>query len=82
MKSEFASYDPVFANNSWASIKNACQNNRIPSTWQVGDTKELLGKDGNTYHIRLSDKQSGRYTYSNSTKTTKCSVRVLWNFLT
>lgn len=88
MKSEFLVLDPIFANNSWVSIKNACQNNLIPSTWQVGDTKELLGKDGNTYHIRLSDKQSGRYTYSSdSTKTTNAvfefvelpDIQTQWN---
>ena len=71
-KSDFEpSYDPVFSNNSWATIKRACQSGNIPSTWLVGDTKEMVGADGNTYTIRLVDKQSGRYTYSNDiTKTT------------
>ena len=62
--------DDTFGNNSWTAIKAVCQAGAIPSTWAVGDTKEITGKDGNTYHIRLVDKQSGRYNYSNSTLTT------------
>lgn len=72
------SYDPVFANNSWGLIKHACQNGKIPATWLVGDTKTFTGTDGNTYTIRLSDKQSGRYTYSSdNTKTTNAVFEVV-----
>ena len=35
----FASYDPVFANNTWEQIIEACQTNRVPDTWAVGDSK-------------------------------------------
>lgn len=55
-------YDPVFANNSWAQIKQAFDNDEVPETWNIGDTKEVELTDGNTYHIRLSDMQTGRYT--------------------
>lgn len=55
-------YDPVFANNSWAQIKQAFDNDEVPETWAIGDTKEVELTDGNTYHIRLSDMQAGRYT--------------------
>lgn len=54
-------YDPVFANNSWAQIKQAFDNDEVPETWAIGDTKEVELTDGNTYHIRLSDMQKGRY---------------------
>lgn len=57
-------YDPVFGNNDWRTIKYAMQNQDMPATWLVGDTKEFVGKDGNTYHARLYDKQVGRYDYS------------------
>ena len=33
----------------------------MPETWAIGDTKEVELTDGNTYHIRLSDMQKGRY---------------------
>lgn len=55
-------YDSVFANNSWAQIKQAFDNDDVPETWAIGDTKEVELTDGNTYHIRLSDMQAGRYT--------------------
>lgn len=55
-------YDPVFANNSWAQIKQAFDNDEVPETWAIGDTKEVTLTDGYTYHIRLSDMQAGRYT--------------------
>lgn len=62
--------NPVFGDNTWGVIKAVCQAGAIPATWAVGDTKEMVGKDGNTYHIRLADKQAGRYNYSNSDLTT------------
>lgn len=64
------SYDAVFGNNSWALIKQACQNNEIPATWLIGDTKSFVGTDGNTYNVRFSDKQAGRYTYADNSKVT------------
>lgn len=40
-------YDPVLENNSWEQIVDACNNNRIPDTWKIGDTKLLdLGSEG------------------------------------
>lgn len=44
MREVFASvksYDPVFANNSWADIVEACKTGNVPSTWVVGDQKEM-----------------------------------------
>ena len=53
-------YEPVFANNTWAQIIKACQKNEIPSTWSVGDKKDMkingvdypvdiIGKNHDTY---------------------------------
>lgn len=79
--------DDTFGNNSWATIKAVCQAGVIPATWAVGDTKTITGKDGNTYHIRLADKQAGRYNYSNSALTTHAvfefvelpNIQTVWN---
>lgn len=34
-------YAATFADNSWADIAAACQNNDVPDTWNVGDTKTM-----------------------------------------
>lgn len=34
-------YDPIFGNNSWEKIKKAIDTNKIPSTWNIGDEKEI-----------------------------------------
>lgn len=54
----------TFGNNTFAIIKQVAQTGAIPTSWAVGDTKEFTGKDGNTYHVRIADKQVGRYAYS------------------
>ena len=57
---EAAGYGPVFADNSWAAIIQACKENAVPDTWQVGDQKamtingtdytiDIIGKDHDTY---------------------------------
>ena len=33
--------DPVFGNNSWAQIVYACDNDFIPTTWNIGDEKTI-----------------------------------------
>lgn len=54
------SYDPVFANNTWAQIIEACHNNEVPDTWKVEDQKpmtingvdyqiDIIGKNHDTY---------------------------------
>ena len=35
------SYDPVFANNTWEQIIEACHNNAVPNTWKVADQKSM-----------------------------------------
>lgn len=72
------SYDPVFSNNDWATIKTVCQSGIIPATWEIGNTKTFTGTDNNTYTVRLSDKKQGRYTYSNdNTKTTNAVLELV-----
>lgn len=34
-------YDPVFANNTWEQIIEACHNNEVPDTWNVADHKPM-----------------------------------------
>ena len=54
------SYDPVFANNTWEQIIEACHNNEVPDTWKVADHKpmtingvdyqiDIIGKNHDTY---------------------------------
>ena len=54
------SYDPVFANNTWEQIIEACHNNAVPDTWNVADHKpmtingvdyqiDIIGKNHDTY---------------------------------
>lgn len=54
------SYDPVFANNTWEQIIEACHNNAVPETWKVADQKpmtiggedyliDIIGKNHDTY---------------------------------
>lgn len=56
----FNPYDPVFANNDWSLIIQACQNNEVPDTWAIGDQKamniggidyliDIIGKNHDTY---------------------------------
>ena len=35
------SIQPTFANNTWANIIRACQQNKVPASWAVGDQKPL-----------------------------------------
>lgn len=55
-----AGADPIFANNSWAQIQIASKSGNIPSTWNIGDTKDVV-INGLTYQARLTDK-TGKYT--------------------
>lgn len=35
-------YAATFADNDWATIAHACQNNAVPDTWVVGDVKTMM----------------------------------------
>lgn len=55
-----ASYDPVFANNTWDSVIVACQSNNVPDSWNVGDqlTMTIGGTD---YAIDIIGKNHDDY---------------------
>ncbi|MBR5201232.1 MAG: hypothetical protein IKW31_05740 [Alistipes sp.] len=50
-----------FADNDWSDIVFACENNYVPESWNVGDTKAMTigGKD---YQIRILGKNHDTYT--------------------
>lgn len=55
------SVDPVFANNNWATISAVVRSGNIPTSWAVGDTKDITLSNGQTISYRIADKQAGRY---------------------
>lgn len=58
---QLSTYDPVFANNTWEDIIDACQKNKVPDTWVPGDAKEMqvLGK---TVSVQIIGKNHDEYT--------------------
>ena len=55
------SYDPVFANNTWAQIIEACHNNEVPDTWNVADHKPMT-INGVDYQIDIIGKNHDDYS--------------------
>lgn len=54
-------YDPVFANNTWEQIIEACHNNEVPDTWKVADHKPMtIG--GSDYLIDIIGKNHDDYS--------------------
>lgn len=54
-------YDPVFANNTWEQIIEACHNNAVPDTWEVADQKPMT-INGMDYQIDIIGKNHDTYT--------------------
>lgn len=54
-------YDPVFANNTWEQIIEACHNNAVPDTWKVADQKPMT-INGADYLIDIIGKNHDTYT--------------------
>ena len=54
-------YDPVFANNTWEQIIEACHNNAVPSTWAVGDSKTMT-INGVDYQVDIIGKNHDDYS--------------------
>ena len=52
--------DPVFGNNSWATIIKACQEKQVPSTWNVGDSCNMT-INNTTYAIDIIGKNHDDY---------------------
>lgn len=55
------SYDPVFANNTWEQIIEACHNNAVPDTWKVADQKPMT-INGASYQVDIIGKNHDTYT--------------------
>lgn len=55
------SYDPVFANNTWEQIIEACHNNEVPDTWNVADQKPMT-INGVDYLIDIIGKNHDDYS--------------------
>lgn len=53
-------YDPVFANNTWEQIIEACHNNEVPDTWKVADQKPMT-INGVNYQIDIIGKNHDTY---------------------
>lgn len=54
-------YDPVFANNTWEQIIDACHNNEVPDTWKVADHKPMT-INGASYQVDIIGKNHDTYT--------------------
>lgn len=61
---------PVFGDNGWVMIRQAFRKGLASGLWAVGDQKEVTLGDGNTYHVRIADMQSGRYNLTDGSGTT------------
>ena len=56
-----ATFDSIFANNSWEAIIAACQSGRVPDSWAVGNSKPMtIG--GTNYQIDIIGKNHDTYT--------------------
>lgn len=51
---------PVFSENSWEQIIEACQRNKAPDTWLIGDHKDML-INGTLYQIDIIGKYHDTY---------------------
>ena len=56
-----ATFDAIFANNSWETIIAACQSGRVPDSWAVGDSKTMT-INGTDYQIDIIGKNHDTYT--------------------
>lgn len=61
-----AGYAEAFADNSWEDIIEACQNNSIPATWNVGD-KKTMTIGGTEYTIAIIGKNHDTYSDGSGT---------------
>ena len=54
-------YSDTFSENSWDKIIKACQTNKVPSTWLVGDYKEMT-INGAPYAVVIIGKAHDTYS--------------------
>lgn len=55
------SLSPIFSENSWEQIIKACQRNKVPDTWLVGDYK-MMTINGIEYQIDIIGKNHDTYS--------------------
>lgn len=56
-------YDPVFANNTWEQIIDACHRNAVPDTWVAdGTCYKDMEINGTNYRIDIIGKNHDTYT--------------------
>ena len=55
-----ATFDAIFANNSWEAIITACQSGSVPDSWAVGDSKTMT-INGTDYQIDIIGKNHDTY---------------------
>lgn len=58
--------DPVFANNTWAQIIEACQAGLVPAAWAVGDSK-TMSINGAEYQVDIIGKNHDEYADGSGT---------------
>lgn len=63
--------DPIFENNSWATIAKVFKSGQASQFWSVGDTKKITAFGRVQYTIRIVDMQSGRYDYADGSGSSK-----------
>lgn len=71
--------DPVFANNSWEKIIEACQTGNVPDTWAVGDQKTMT-INGTDYVIDIIGKNHDDYADGSGKAPLTFQLHDLWKF--
>lgn len=64
--SDSVTYAATFADNSWADIAAACQNNEVPDTWVVGNTKTMTF-NGSEFNVTIIGKNHDTYADGSGT---------------
>lgn len=54
-------FSETFSENSWADIVKACQMNKVPDTWKIGNSKQML-INGVEYSIVIIDTEHDNYS--------------------
>ena len=55
-----ATFDDIFANNSWEKIIAACQSGSVPDSWAIGDSKTMT-INGASYQVDIIGKNHDTY---------------------
>lgn len=53
--------NPIFLENSWEQIIKACQLDKVPDTWKIGDYKPMI-IDGTIYQVDIIGINHDRYS--------------------